>query len=39
MLEESICEAPADLWAFGCILYVMAFGKYPFNGENEFLIF
>jgi len=39
MLEDSVCEAPADLWALGCIIYVMAVAQYPFHDQNEYLIF
>lgn len=30
---------PADLWAFGCILFQLAAGFLPFQASNEFLIF
>jgi len=39
MLEDSVCEAPADLWALGCIIFVMAVAQYPFHDQNEYLIF
>jgi len=39
MLEGSDCGAPADLWALGCMIYLMAVGKFPFMDINEYLIF
>lgn len=30
---------PADLWAFGCIIYQLIGGVLPFQANNEFLIF
>jgi len=39
MLEGSDCGAPADLWALGCMIYLMAVGRFPFIDINEYLIF
>lgn len=30
---------PADLWAFGCIVFQLVAGSLPFQAPNEFLIF
>ncbi|KAK2964463.1 putative 3-phosphoinositide-dependent protein kinase 1 [Blattamonas nauphoetae] len=30
---------PADIWAFGCILYFLHVGHPPFDGLTEFLLF
>ena len=38
--EESYIDPFAlDIWAMGITLYCFAFGKLPFNGENEFEVF
>ena len=29
----------SDLWALGCVIYFMAFGKTPFHGATEYLTF
>lgn len=39
MLDGSDCGAPADLWALGCMIYLMAVGQFPFSDTNEYLIF
>jgi 3-phosphoinositide dependent protein kinase-1 len=39
MLEDSDCGAPGDLWALGCMIYVMATSDYPFDDQSEYLIF
>jgi 3-phosphoinositide dependent protein kinase-1 len=39
MLEGSDCGAPADLWALGCMIYLMTVGQFPFIDMNEYLIF
>ncbi|CAG7837784.1 unnamed protein product [Allacma fusca] len=37
--KYSIVGPPADLWAFGCVIYQFLTGSSPFNGPNEYLIF
>eukprot|EP01016_Furgasonia_blochmanni_P000236 TRINITY_DN10016_c0_g1_i24.p1 TRINITY_DN10016_c0_g1~~TRINITY_DN10016_c0_g1_i24.p1 ORF type:complete len:316 (-),score=48.24 TRINITY_DN10016_c0_g1_i24:979-1926(-) len=39
LLLESECGRPADLWAFGCIIYEMYHGVTPFREQNEYLTF
>jgi len=39
MLEGADTGAPADLWALGCIIYLMAVGQFAFIDMNEYLIF
>jgi 3-phosphoinositide dependent protein kinase-1 len=39
LLDEDICQGPADLWALGCICYKLLTGKTPFYDASEFLIF
>jgi len=39
LLEDSQCSAPADLWALGCIIFLMNTGQMPFTGSNEFMVF
>ena len=29
-----VVGAAADMWMLGCIAYVLAFGKYPFEGDH-----
>jgi len=36
LLEHSICNKEADLWALGCILYKLFTNKTPFVAANEF---
>ena len=37
--KYSTVGPPADLWAFGCILYQFLTGSFAFGGANEYLIF
>jgi len=39
MLEDDECEAPADLWALGCIIYKLFTGETPFTDQSQYLIF
>lgn len=39
LLNDKYCGTPADVWAFGCILYQMIAGKPPFKGSNEYQTF
>ena len=36
LLEHSICNKEADLWAIGCILYKLFANKTPFIASNEY---
>jgi serine/threonine protein kinase len=38
--EDAVIDPFAiDIWAMGVTLFCLAFGKLPFNGENEFEVF
>mmetsp|Transcript_36431 Transcript_36431/g.27017 ORF Transcript_36431/g.27017 Transcript_36431/m.27017 type:complete len:101 (+) Transcript_36431:398-700(+) len=36
MLSDSVSTASCDLWALGCIIFRMYFGKVPFCGSNDY---
>jgi serine/threonine protein kinase len=36
MLNHNTASAASDLWAFGCIIYRMLFGKTPFEGSSDY---
>lgn len=39
MIESKISCKGNDIWAFGCVLYKMLTGLYPFVGSNDYQIF
>jgi 3-phosphoinositide dependent protein kinase-1 len=39
LLDEDICQGPADLWALGCIIFKLFTGKTPFYDNSEYLVF
>lgn len=39
MIESKISCKGNDVWAFGCVLYKMLTGLYPFVGNNDYQIF
>jgi len=39
MLSDSVSTASCDLWALGCIIFRMFFGKVPFIGTNDYQTF
>ena len=39
MLSDNISTPSSDLWALGCILFRMFYGKVPFNGTNDYQTF
>ena len=36
LLDYSICNKEADLWAIGCIFYKLFTNKTPFTAANEY---
>ncbi len=39
ILQDSICEYQADLWALGCIIYEIYIGEPPFTDVDEYAVF
>lgn len=39
LLNDKYVTKACDLWAYGCILYIMIAGKAPFNANTEYLTF
>lgn len=39
LLKDEPIGPACDLWALGCIIYQLYYGKSPFYAENEYLIF
>ena len=39
MLSDNLSSKASDLWALGCIIYRMIFGKVPFVATNDYLTF
>jgi serine/threonine protein kinase len=39
MLQDNYSCPASDLWALGCIIYKMLFGKVPFQGANDYMTF
>ena len=39
LLENNMCEPPSDLWALGCIIYQLYYGRTPFFDKQEFIVF
>jgi len=39
MLEKTYCGTSGDLWALGCVVYLLFVGKTPFVSNNEYLTF
>lgn len=39
LLKDQPIGPAVDLWALGCIIYQLYYGKSPFYAENEYLIF
>ena len=33
--EGKIIGPPADIWMLGCIAYILAYGRHPFEGVEE----
>ena len=38
LLSDDICGMEADIWAFGCIIYELVYGKTPFHDQNEGMV-
>ena len=36
---EGTYDRKCDIWALGVLLYVMLYGKYPFDDENKAVLF
>jgi hypothetical protein len=34
-----VCDAPADLWALGCLLYFLYYEQSPFSDSCEYKIY
>lgn len=39
LIEDSRCGPASDLWALGCILYLLYFGKTPFFDPHEMSVY
>ena len=39
ILIEEKCGPPADIWAFGCIIYKLFIGYTPFKDMTDYLTF
>jgi len=39
VLQDGVAGVGADLWALGCVLFVMLVGRTPFVADSEYLIF
>ena len=33
--EQSETDTPLDIWSLGIIMYMLLFGKYPFQGKTR----